>query len=283
MVLLRPSRRARLPVLTAAAVAAALLASRPARATDPFEIQVYDGTSNAPGVPGLELHANYIASGGTPPPAPEINQVGQTHLTLEPSLGVLPFWEIGGYFQTALRKDGTFDYGGVKVRSKFVTPPGWHSHVRLGMNLEMSLLPPAYDHSRLGAELRPIAAWENESWMFVINPILDLELTAWPTGPTFEPAASAVYKVREIISAGLEYYGNLGPIGSGFVPLAQQEQYVFEVVNLLGIDRVEVNAGVGEGLTPASHGLVVKMILGYSWEHAKGAQQASSRIGPRFW
>jgi hypothetical protein len=288
MVLLRRSRRARLPVLTGLGLAsAAVTVASAARATDPFEIQVYDGTANAPGVPGLELHTNYVASGGTPPPAPEISLVGQTHLTLEPSLGVLPFWEIGGYFQTAIRKDGTFDYAGVKVRSKFVTPPGWHPHLRLGMNFEMSMLPPEYDGDRLGAEIRPIVAWENASWEFVINPILDLELTypAWHTGPTFEPAASAVYKIREVVSAGLEYYSNLGPIGSGFVPLQQQEQYVFEVVNLIGIKRVEVNAGVGEGLTQASHGLVVKMILGYTWEREEREERSvtRTRVGPRFW
>jgi hypothetical protein len=27
----------------------------------------------------------------------------QTHFTLEPSLGIRPWWEIGGYFQMALR------------------------------------------------------------------------------------------------------------------------------------------------------------------------------------
>jgi hypothetical protein len=285
MVLLRTAGRARLPLLTTAAVLAVVLEPSPARATDPFEIQVYDGTANAPGVPGIELHANYVASGGTPPPAPEISQVGQTHLTLEPSLGVLPFWEIGGYFQTAIRKDGTFDYAGVKIRSKFVTPPGWQPHLRLGVNFELSLLPPEYDHARLGSEIRPIVAWENRYVELVVNPILDLSLTYpdWRLGPTLEPAVSAVYKIKEMVSAGVEYYGNFGPIGSGFVPVAQQEQYLFEVVNLIGVKRVEVNAGVGEGFTPASHGFVVKMILGYTWERDERGTQARSRVGPRFW
>ena len=51
-------------------------------------------------------------------------------VSVEPSLGLEPWWEVGAYFQTAVRRDGTFDYAGVKLRSKFVTPPTWHPHLR---------------------------------------------------------------------------------------------------------------------------------------------------------
>ena len=40
-----------------------LLAGPAAIAGDPFEIEVYDGTANAPGVPGMELHVNDWATG----------------------------------------------------------------------------------------------------------------------------------------------------------------------------------------------------------------------------
>src|ERR1700722_96602 len=123
------------------AVALVALSARTAAAVDPFEIQVYDGTANSPGSPGLELHVNRVFSGLTTAPPPELPQNGQTHFTLEPSLGITPFWELGGYFQTTLRADGTFDYAGVKLRSKFVTPKDWQPHLRLGLNVEVSLLP----------------------------------------------------------------------------------------------------------------------------------------------
>src|SRR5580693_6274454 len=100
---MRP-RTSALPLL-----AAVPLATRTAAATDPFEIQVYDGTANAPGAPGLELHVNRVFSGLTTAPSPELPPNHQSHFTLEPSFGVLPFWEIGGYFETTLRGDGTFD------------------------------------------------------------------------------------------------------------------------------------------------------------------------------
>jgi hypothetical protein len=238
-----------------------------ARATDPFEIQVYDGTANPRGALGLELHSNAVLHGMMDAVSPELPQNHQTHFTLEPSFGIFDFWEVGGYLQTTVRADGGFDYAGTKLRSKFVTPPSWSPYMRLGINLELSLLPEAYDRNRWGSEVRPILAWENEDWLVVLNPIIDTAL-AGPErhdGPSFQPAVMAVRKVDALFSFGVEYYGNFGPFSS-FKPLQEQEQYLFEVVNLLAIHSVEVNVGVGEGFTAASNPLVVKMILGYTWE-----------------
>ena len=162
---------------------------RPARAVDPFEIEVYDGTANQPGVPSLELHANSVASGLRTSAAPELPPNHQSHFTLEPSLGLLPWWEIGGYLQTALRADGTFDYAGTKLRSKFVTSPSFSEHVRFGANLEVSLLPQHYDRNRWGMELRPIAAYEDKHWLLAFNPIVDLR--ARGSRPTPRPILAA--------------------------------------------------------------------------------------------
>jgi len=262
--------RGMLPAARAAALATALaglLASPLARATDPFEIQVYDGTANAPGVPGLELHINTVPIGLKTAPTPEYPENAQTHFTLEPSLGLFRWWELGGYFEMALRGDQAFDYAGVKLRNKFVTPPGWDARWRLGLNIEFSLVPDTYDRGRWANELRPIVAWESPQLAFAFNPIVDTSF-AGPdasAGPSFEPCVSLAYKVREAVSFGIEYYANLGPF-SGFLPWQQEEQYIYEVVNLLSVPHFELNAGVGEGLTDASNRLVFKTILGYAWE-----------------
>jgi hypothetical protein len=249
---------------------ALLLVASPALAVDPFEIQVYDGTANAPGVFGLELHMNTVAVGlRSSPSPPEYPQNHQSHLTLEPSLGLFPWWELGGYFETALRgEDGVFDYAGIKLRNKFVTPPNWKKYWRLGLNVEFSLLPQGYDRDRWGNELRPIVAFETDRFEIVVNPIVDTSL-AGPdasAGPSFEPCISAVYKVDDAASFGFEYYTNLGPFSTGFVPLRLQEHYLYEVFNLLSIRNYELNAGIGEGLTPGSNPLIFKVILGYEWE-----------------
>jgi hypothetical protein len=156
----------------------------------------------------------------------------------------------------------------VKLRNKFVTPPNWSAHWRLGLNIEFSLLPQGYDRNRWGNELRPIVAFENELFEIVVNPIVDSSL-AGPdasAGPTFEPCLSAVYKVHDAVSFGFEYYTNLGPFSRGFLTLREQEHYLYEVFNLLSVKHYELNAGVGEGLTAGSNPLIFKVILGYTWE-----------------
>jgi len=260
-------------------VAIVALLPRPARAVDPFEIQVYDGEANEAGVPGLEQHANTIPSGRREAAGPELAPNHQSHLTIEPSLGLLPWWEIGGYLQSALLGDGTFAYAGTKLRSKFVTPSSFSDRVRLGANFELALLPQHYDRNRWGMEVRPIVAYEDKHWLFAFNPIVDLALAGpdYHEGPSFEPAAMAVLKVLKIASIGVEYYGNWGPF-SGFAPWREQEHYLFEVFNLLAVAHVELNAGIGEGLTAGSNPLTVKMILGYSWERSESRPSTASFI-----
>jgi hypothetical protein len=243
------------------------LTARPARAGDPFEIQVYDGTANAPGVPGLELHLNDWATGNRDEIPPEAPLHGQFHATLEPSLGITSFWEMGAYLQSAVRTDdGVVDWAGVKLRSKFVTPPSWNDHWRLGVNFELSYLPPIYDHDRWGSEVRPILAWHDENWLLVLNPILDQAFAGSDAsqGPSLQPAAKVARTVGPLV-LGFEYYATLGAL-TAILPWREQQQQVFEVVDLVSIARLELNLGVGEGLTSASGGVVVKAIVGYEFD-----------------
>jgi len=54
------------------------------------------------------------------------------------------------------------------------------------------------------------------------------------------------------------------PAARAVDPFEIQEHYLFEVVNVLAWKGVEINVGVGEGLTAASNDLVAKTILGFS-------------------
>ncbi len=231
---------------------------------------MYDATANARGVPGLELHLNYWPTGQRVSKPPEVPLNGQFHATLEPSIGVLPFWELGAYLQSAIRADGELDWAGVKLRSKFVTPPGWQPHWRLGINLELSYLPPAYDRDRWGLEVRPIVAWQDDDWLFAFNPILDQSLAGVDAsaGPSFQPALKAARALGPI-ALGFEYYATVGALTAP-LPLREESHYLFEVLDVVSLPRVELSAGVGEGLTPASEGLVIKVVLGYSFEPSSG-------------
>jgi len=260
----------------AAGLLAVLLVASTALAGDPFEIEVYDGTANAPGVPGLELHLNDWATGNRSSTPPEAPLHGQFHATLEPSLGITPSWELGAYLQGAVRTDdGAIDWAGAKLRSKLVTPPSYSSRWRLGVNLEVSYLPPAYDHDRWGVELRPIVAWHDEAWLFALNPIVDQPLAGSDAsrGPTFQPALK-VARAAGPVALGLEYYATLGPF-TATLPWREQQQQVFEVVDVLSLDPLELDLGVGEGLTRSSEGLVFKVIVGWELD-APGATPSGS-------
>jgi len=210
--------RLRLALLT-------LLAAARALAFDAYEIQVYDGRADEEGQAGLEVHLNR-ARGGT------------FNVTFEPSYGVLPFWELGGYLQTS---DGRYE--GAKLRTKFVIPEGWHPHLRLGLNAELARIP----NEGWGGEIRPIVAWDDERFLFAANPNVGFPLS-------FDPAAMAKLKLGPI-ALGVEYYASL----------ADREHYLFQAVDLLALKDVEVNAAVGEGLTSSSRSLIFKMILGYAF------------------
>src|ERR1044071_9847035 len=118
-----------------------VVAPRTARAVDPFEIQVYDGGLAEPGHAGLELHLNSVISGHHDADPPELPAHHQSHLTAEGAFGVLDWWEVGAYLQTALLPDGSYEYAGSKLRSKFVLPAAQASPFRWGVNLEVSRLP----------------------------------------------------------------------------------------------------------------------------------------------
>jgi hypothetical protein len=240
---------------------AVLLLAVPARAADPFEIQVYDGTANAPGIFGLEVHTNFVASGLTTAAAPEYPQQHQLHLTFEPSYGVTEWLELGGYLQFALRDGTEADFAGFKLRAKLVTPHSFSEHLRLGLNFEYSHLPDTYDRARNGGELRPIAAWENDRFLFAVNPIVGLAFDG--SGLSLEPAGMAKVKLGHL-AVGLEYYSSLGSL-TGLDALRDQEHLLVEAVDLLGLEPLELNIGIGEGLTRGSNGLVFKVIFGWSF------------------
>jgi hypothetical protein len=182
--------------------------------------------------------------------------------------------------QTALLGDGTYEYAGFKLRTKFVRPPrGPDDALRLGVNFELSLLPAAFDANRWGTEIRPIVGYDHAGWKLIANPILDVPLAGpgQPDGPEFEPALTATRAIGDSFDLGLEYYGDFGPVAH---PAAwnARTQYLFEVFDLLAIDRFELNVGIGEGLSAASDPLIVKAIVGYEFDlTAAGSAQGAPK------
>jgi hypothetical protein len=259
-------------VAAALAAVVALAAPVGARAGDLFEIQVYEGDIGAPGEMGLELHLNYTFDGQTAPAFPgEVPPDRVARATLEPSLGVLPWLELGAYLPFYLEPGGAVHSGGWKLRTKLMVPEAAGWPVRVGLNVELARLPDAVDQADWGLELRPILAWEGGRWLLAFNPILDLPLTGPDAGAVeLEPALKARWDTGLGFGVGAEYYAGLGPIGN-FDPVHQQSHLLFAVVDVLPRPGEpegpwELNLGLGFALTEATPQHVVgKAILGRSF------------------
>jgi len=243
-------------------VAALCLLTTSARAVDRFEIQVYDGSANAPGDISLDNHVNFVDRGHGSS-GPELPTAHQAHWTFEGALGVTPFWEPGVYLQTALVPGSGYQFAGVKLRSKFVTPPEVSRHFRFGANFEVADVPPAFEASRWSVEVRPIAALVFSRVALSVNPIVSVPLSNGD-GPEFEPCVSAKGRLSGGAALGLEYYAGLGPFSEPLAPRAQ-DHYLFLAGDYDLGAGFDLNFGVGAGLSDASDRLTIKGILAYDF------------------
>jgi hypothetical protein len=253
------SRTARLlSLLSVLAAIATQLAARPANATD--EIQVYNASIAPVHTWSLQQHLNYVWSGSTTPDfegsfAPYHSLNG----TPELAYGVTPWYEIGWYAPFSVDANGTFYSGGAKFRHLFVSPNADERKFFYGLNIELSFLTPPFSQSPVGLEFRPILGVRDLGWEFIINPIVDVSFGS--TGSVdFAPAARLARSVTKDVMLGVEYYSDFGPLGN-MSPGDQQRHTLFGVTDFT-VFGLDVNFGVGFGLTDSSDKIVTKMIIG---------------------
>jgi hypothetical protein len=244
-------------VIRKAVLVLALLGSRPALAVDPYEIQVYVGDINLPRQAGLEVHTNLVGERVSAEGEPRARTAA--HLTLEPSFALLEWWELGAYLQFAMLDSGHF--AGFKLRSKFVVPARLTGPFILGVNFEVGRGTSALATAGWGSEVRPIVAYARGRWAAAINPIFGWELSApGRATPELEPCAKVMFDTHHRLGVGLEYYTGLGFVSE--VPAWRGQQHLlFAAADLLD-GPIELNLGVGRGLTAASDGWTMKLIVG---------------------
>jgi len=243
-----------------------LLVARPARAVDSFEIQVYDGDINDPLQAGMELHSNFTAAGRSAPAfAGEVVPDRLLRVTLEPSFGILTWWEVGVYLQTAFQPgEPDAHFAGFKLRSKFVIPRQRTGEFILGLNIELARGVAALGTANWDTEIRPIIAWLRGRWLLAVNPIIGWGLTGdRHAAPDLEPAFKIRVNATQHVGLGVEYYAGLGVLSE--VPaIDRQEHFVYVIGDLLN-GPFDFNIGVGRGLTSASDGWTIKTILGHAF------------------
>lgn len=77
------------------------------------------------------------------------------------------------------------------------------------------------------------------------------------------PAARRARKINKDVAVVLEYYTDLGPPGS-FPSFEQQSHQLFAVVDFK-VGKLDIDFGVGRGLTEGSDRWVAKTILTYAY------------------
>ena len=100
-----------------------------------------------------------------------------------------------------------------------------------------------------------------------LNPIFDKNLssTVVEDGLEFEYAMGVYLKTLEALKLGLEFFGEMGQIGNT-KKLDDQEHFIFPTLKMDLPMHVEVETGVGFGLTDHSDDLVIKGIFSYVYD-----------------
>ena len=93
-------------------------------------------------------------------------------------------------------------------------PDKWHWPVGVSLSTEFGYERPIFSVDTWTWEIRPIVDKQWKSWYLAFNPALE---RSWhgpgvKDGMVFAPSFKAAYSLTRKLSAGLEYYGSLGPI-----------------------------------------------------------------------
>jgi hypothetical protein len=240
-----------------------LLAFQPLHAqTD--EIQVYTGEVETPGKFNLTVHANYTPDGRTVVGFPGgVVPQGSLNGAFEWAYGVTNWFEAGTYLPVyTLTRDRTLELDGVKLRALFAVP---HAEARgffYGVNFELSFNSRHWDQSRYGGEIRPIVGTRAGRWDLIVNPILDTSFDGF-SRLDFAPSLRLAYNRSATFALAVEHYADFGQL-SHLDSRESQEHNLFAVTDYAG-KLIDVEAGIGFGLTKASDKLVLKTILSHTF------------------
>ena len=258
------------------AIGFSILAIARLRAQDNYEIQVYGSDTVAPGTLMVELHSNFTIDGFKAAPNSLYTADGTyptnhaEHETLELTQGINSWSEVGFYVFTSASTETGYQWVGDHIRPRVRAPDSWHLPVGLSISNEVGYQRARFSPDTWTWELRPIIDKQIGHLYLAFNPTLD---RAWhgpgvDQGMVFSPNIKVGYDFTKKIQAGVEYYGQTGPIFDP-VSLHNQQHQIFLASDLNLDPKWEVNFGIGVDVTSGTDHLIVKGILGrrFDWGH----------------
>ena len=241
------------------------ISARDVHAIDFYEIQIYDTDTAPVGHLELELHSNSTTT-ATGELAKGQMDVYQVHETVEGTFGVLRWLEIGQYFCTAKFPADGYQYSGSRSKIHFGIPQTFDWPVQFGGNIELDYMRRQAETNPTTLELRPIIGASYEDFRLVANLALEKPFSGPQTHDRFQfdPSGEVVYRLDRWVSPAVEYYGDMGPI-QPLPSLQKQQHFIVPALNFYFVPQLELNLGVGVGLTNASDGLFIKSIVGWTF------------------
>jgi hypothetical protein len=238
------------------------------RAQGNYEIQVYGSETVAPQTLMVELHSNFTAEGQQAVIDGVYPTYHQEHETVELTEGLNSWSEVGFYVFTSEQDGHGVQWVGDHIRPRIRIPDSWGWPVGVSLSTEIGYQRAVYSPDTWTWEIRPIIDATIGRWYFAVNPALE---RTWHgpdvnQGLGFAPAVKISYDITSVVSAGIEYYADYGPL-TEFAPLHDQQQQIFAATDLNVSPLWEINFGIGIGATASTDHLIIKGILGrrFDW------------------
>ena len=233
------------------------------------EIQVYDAAIAEQHKFNLMVHDNFTPDGLKEPAFP--GAVVSNHALVgvaEWAYGVTDWFEQGLYLPLYSHSENLgATYNGFKLRWLFVKPHAAEQKFFYGVNFEFSVNKRQWDPRHYTSEVRPIIGWhlkppDGASWKpidIIVNPIMDTAYTGGLKSLDFAPAIRVAYNLTDKWAVAAEEYADYGPLRNIYSATEQSHQIwgVFDHSTRI----VNIEAGIGIGLTSSSDKVTLKLML----------------------
>jgi hypothetical protein len=256
-------------ICTLATIVAALVVIPAMAFAQTDEIQVYDGAIAEVGVFNLTWHNNFTPKGVKTPAFPGglVNDKNLNGVT-EWAYGVTNWFEAGLYLPLySLSSERGPSINGGKIRLLFAVPHADERRFFYAANFEFSYNSKHWDPSRFTSEIRPIIGWHLRPVDIIVNPILDNSWYGGFKSLDFAPATRVAYNLSPKTAVAVEEYADFGPLRN-FYARSEQSHQIYGVYDH-SFKFMNVEAGVGFGLTDASDKVTLKLLLSYDFNAPK--------------